>query len=158
MSFLLLYFSGVRGWTSFAWVKRVNRWISSVVLRLMGQVIDTTVSRIFLLTHVIIWLPPMKSSHLRQSVTLRRSSRRSKTVLPTSVTEFVFSACHLLFNVPLFFGTGMAFACFLFLLMLSFFLRPQKITESQAVCWNISYVMDLNTCTVYEQCTIETLY
>lgn len=53
ISFLLLYFSGVRSWPSFAWVRTANRWISSVV-RVMGKMIDTAVFRTFLPTHIII--------------------------------------------------------------------------------------------------------
>lgn len=90
MSFLLLHYSGVRSLTGFA---GVDRWISTVALRVMGQMIDSTVSRTFLQTHITTWLLPMRSSHLTKSVTLTRSSRRSKTVLPASILESGFFFC-----------------------------------------------------------------
>lgn len=81
---LFLCFSGVKSLTSFAWARKADRWISTVVPRLRGKMIDMTVSNQLLPTHITIWQPPLRSSHWARSVTLTRSSRRSKTALPTT--------------------------------------------------------------------------
>lgn len=53
MSFLLLYFSGVKSLTSFAWARTAKRRISTVA-RVGGEMNDTTVSKMLLPTHIII--------------------------------------------------------------------------------------------------------
>lgn len=144
---LLLHFSGVRGLTSSAQVKTVNRWISTVVLQPMGQVNDTAVSRIFLPTHSIMRLLPMKSCHLTKSVTLRRSSGRSKT-------SYICKWICFFFCLSTFISWSFCVAQVWFLLAffhaLFHFFWMNWISSS--FLKYVSYVIDINMCTVCDQC------